>query len=110
MGPIEWAAAKHGGRGKRGWKKLHLAVDHAGVIVAQALTKSTTDDPTTGVHFVKTVPGDIATVRPMRRKTLSPSTTPPVNEKLGSSCRRGEQRRFLAAAPARRLATGRSAG
>jgi hypothetical protein len=27
VGEGEWAAAKHGGRGKRGWKKLHLAVD-----------------------------------------------------------------------------------
>ena len=30
-GEGEWAAAKHGRRGRRGWKKLHLGVDHAGV-------------------------------------------------------------------------------
>ena len=37
VGAGEWAAAKHGRRGKRGWKKLHLGVDHqSGVIVAQA--------------------------------------------------------------------------
>ena len=34
VGEGEWAAAKHGGRGTRGWKKLHLGVDRAGVIVA----------------------------------------------------------------------------
>ena len=34
VGTGEWAAAKHGGRGKRGWKKLHLGVDQAGLIVA----------------------------------------------------------------------------
>ena len=34
VGEGEWAAAKHGRRGRRGWKKLHLGVDHAGVIVA----------------------------------------------------------------------------
>ena len=34
VGEGEWAAVKHGGKGKRGWKKLHLGVDGAGVIVA----------------------------------------------------------------------------
>ena len=48
FGEGEWAAAKHGGRGKRGWKKLHLGVDRSGVIVAQALTEPTADDATTG--------------------------------------------------------------
>ena len=38
VGAGEWAAVKHGGRGTRGWKKLHLGVDRSGVIVAQALT------------------------------------------------------------------------
>ncbi len=37
VGEGEWAAAKHGGKGKRGWKKLYLGVDGSGVIVAQAL-------------------------------------------------------------------------
>ena len=58
----EWAAAKHGGRGKRGWKKLHLEVDRSGVIVAQALTEPTSDDATNGIRFVETVPGDVASV------------------------------------------------
>ena len=62
FGEGEWAAAKHGGRGKRGWKKLHLGVDRSGVIVAQALTAPTSDDATTGVRFVETVPGDVASV------------------------------------------------
>ena len=35
-GQGEWAAVKHGGRGIRGWKKLHLGVDGSGVIVAHA--------------------------------------------------------------------------
>ncbi len=39
VGEGEWAAAKHGGRGTRGWKKLHLGVDRSGVIVAHALTE-----------------------------------------------------------------------
>ncbi len=35
VGEGEWAAAKHGERGRRGWKKLHLGVDRSGVIVAE---------------------------------------------------------------------------
>ncbi|MGK0304128.1 MAG: hypothetical protein ACI89X_005036, partial [Planctomycetota bacterium] len=31
FGEGEWAAAKHGGKGVRGWKKLHLGVDGDGV-------------------------------------------------------------------------------
>ena len=43
FGEGEWAAAKHGGHGRRGWRKLHLGVNRSGVIVAQALTDATTD-------------------------------------------------------------------
>ena len=41
-GEGEWATVKHGGRGTRGWKTLHVGVDHTGVIVAHALTRSRT--------------------------------------------------------------------
>ncbi len=40
VGEGEWAAAKHGGRGRRGWKTRHLGVDRSGVIVARALTEA----------------------------------------------------------------------
>ena len=53
FGEGEWAAAKHGGSGKRGWKKLHLGVDRTGVIVTQALTEPTADDATTCVRLVQ---------------------------------------------------------
>ena len=33
VGAGEWAAAKHGGCGRRGWRKLHLGVDQSGVIL-----------------------------------------------------------------------------
>ncbi len=62
LGEGEWAAAKHGKRGKRGWKKLHLGVDRAGVIVAQAVTEPTADDATTGVGLVENVGGKVASV------------------------------------------------
>ncbi|HJN43833.1 MAG TPA: IS5 family transposase [Vicinamibacterales bacterium] len=62
VGEDEWAAAKYGGRGQRGWKKLHLGVDQLGTIVAYALTDSTVDDATTGVGLIQAVDDDIARV------------------------------------------------
>ncbi len=47
VGEGEWAAAKHGGKGKRGWKKLHLGVDGSGLIAAQVLTDAHADDAAT---------------------------------------------------------------
>ena len=64
VGEGEWAAAKHGGRGTRGWKKLHVGVDQAGVIVAHALTDATGDDATTGVELIEAIGDDIARARP----------------------------------------------
>jgi hypothetical protein len=54
--------AKHGGRGQRGWTKLHLGVDGAGVIVAQRLTEATVDDATTGVGVIEALDADRARV------------------------------------------------
>ena len=62
VGEGEWAAAKHGGRGRRGWKKLHLGVDGAGVIIAHALTDANIDDATTGIDLIEAVVDDIARV------------------------------------------------
>ena len=33
VGAGEWATAKHGGRGRRGWRTLHRGVDQSGVIL-----------------------------------------------------------------------------
>ena len=62
FGKGQWAAAKHGGKGMQGWKKLHLGVDQAGFIVAQVLTDSNVDDATTGVDIIGQVKRDISTV------------------------------------------------
>ena len=59
VGEGEWTTAKHGRRGRRGWKKLHLGVDPTGVIVAHALTEATLDDATTGVELIAVVNDDI---------------------------------------------------
>ncbi|MGK0265360.1 MAG: hypothetical protein ACI8UD_004023, partial [Planctomycetota bacterium] len=62
FGEGEWAAAKHGGKGIRGWKKLHLGVDGDGVIVGQRLTDASVDDGNVGVDFVDSVPGKVRRV------------------------------------------------
>jgi IS5 family transposase len=62
LGEGEWAAAKHGGHGRRGWKKLHLGVDRSGVSVAHALTEATADDATTGITLISAVDGSLASV------------------------------------------------
>ena len=58
----EWAAVKHGGRGRRGWRKLHLGVDGSGAIVAHTLTDSNADDAPTGLKLIDAVNGDISSV------------------------------------------------
>ncbi len=62
VGEGEWAAAKHGRRGRQGWKKLHLGVDRTGVIIAQALTDATVDDATIGLTLIAEVDGALASV------------------------------------------------
>ena len=62
VGEGEWAAAKYGGRGQRGWRKLHLGVDQAGVIVAQTLTEATVDDATTGIGLIEALDADITSL------------------------------------------------
>ena len=62
FGEGEWAAAKHGGRGKRGWRKLHLGVDRSGVIVAQSLTEANADDAATALDLIATLDGDLASL------------------------------------------------
>ena len=62
VGEGEWAAVKHGGSGRRGWKKLHLGVERSGVIVAHALTEATVDDATTGVDLIEAVAEEVLSV------------------------------------------------
>ena len=60
VGEGEWAAARHGGAGRRAWKKLHLGVDRSGAIVAQVLTDGNADDAATGLDLIDALEGDIA--------------------------------------------------
>jgi transposase len=59
IGEGEWEAVKHGGRGKRAWKKLHLGVDRSGVIIAEVLTDGNADDARTALDLVDKVEGDV---------------------------------------------------
>jgi IS5 family transposase len=59
VGEGEWAAVKHGGGGKRGWRKLHVGVDANGRIQTQVLTKSNVDDVTTGIKIIKATKGKL---------------------------------------------------
>ena len=62
VGEGEWAAAKHGGKGRRGWKRLHLGVDAAGVIVAQSLTDGSAHDASEGLGLLASVKQEVATL------------------------------------------------
>ncbi|MFT5290081.1 MAG: hypothetical protein ACI8QS_002683 [Planctomycetota bacterium] len=62
VGEGEWAAAKHGKRGKRGWRKLHIGVNRQGKILAQVMTESTGDDANTGLAIIKATKGRLASV------------------------------------------------
>ncbi len=62
VGEGEWAAAKHGKRGKRAWGKLHVGFNRAGVIVAQVVTDSNVDDASTGVDLIKQIDGKLTSI------------------------------------------------
>ena len=62
VGAGEWAAAKHGGRGRRGWRKLYLGVDQSGVIRVHTLTEATSDDATTALDLLTAVEGPLVRV------------------------------------------------
>jgi transposase len=62
-GAGEWLADKHGQRGRRGWRKLHLAVDaHSGQIVAATLTDQDVDDASQVDPLLDQIPGEIEQV------------------------------------------------
>ena len=62
VGEGEWVAAKHGGRGRRGWRKLHLGVDQSGVIRVHTLTEATGDDATTALDLLTAVEGPLVRI------------------------------------------------
>ena len=63
IGEGPWTTAKHGERGTRKWRKLHVGVDANSVIVAQKLTDSTTDDAGVVPYLLDQIPDDKKIVR-----------------------------------------------
>src|SRR4051812_14509343 len=62
-GAGEWLAERHGGRGTRGWRKLHLAVDPGGgEILACELTGNEEGDASQVGPLLEQIPGPIASV------------------------------------------------
>src|SRR5918998_4657509 len=58
-----WLAETHGGRGRRSWRKLHLAVDpNSGEILASELTTSEGGDPPLVGPLLARITGPIASV------------------------------------------------
>jgi IS5 family transposase len=63
FGQGEWAAAKHGpGTTGPGWRKLHLAVDDKGNILAVNLTESEVADAAAAPDLIAAVGGDIVRI------------------------------------------------
>ena len=62
VGAGEWVAATHGGRGRRGWRKLHRGVDQSGVIRVHTLTGATGDGATTALDLLDAVDGPLVRV------------------------------------------------
>ncbi len=62
-GAGEWLVAKHGERGTRTWRKLHLAVDPiSGEILASELTSNDEGDATQVGPLPEQIPGPLASV------------------------------------------------
>ena len=62
-GAGEWQAEKHGGRGRRTWRKLHLAVNpDSSEILASELTSHEIGDPSLVGPLLEQIPGTIASV------------------------------------------------
>ena len=62
VGAGEWAAAKHGGRGRRGWRKLHRGVEQSGAILVHTLTEATGEDATTALDLLDAVEGPLVRI------------------------------------------------
>ena len=108
VGAGEWAAAKHGGRGRRGWRKLHLGVDQSDVIRVHTLTQATGDDATTALDLL-TGPMVLSCASPLTPPlTRSPSTRRRRRGVRRSSFHRPGRRTSLAIARGRPCGIGRS--
>jgi len=86
-GAGEWLVEKHGERGKRTWRKLHLAVDPStGEILACELTSNEEGDASQMGPLLEQIPGPLASVvadgaydgEPVYRAVSERQSDPPV--------------------------------
>src|SRR5215218_6047833 len=86
-GAGEWLAETHGERGRRTWRKLHLAVDPStGEILASALTRHEEGDASQVGPLLEQIPGPLASViadgaydgEPVYRAVAERQPDPPV--------------------------------
>src|SRR3954453_8361254 len=86
-GAGEWLVEKHGGRGKRTWRKLHLAIDPSpGEIFASELTSNEEGDASQVGPLLDQIPGPLASViadgaydgEPVYRAVAERQPDPPV--------------------------------
>jgi len=54
-----WSRHKHGGKRRRGWRKLHITVDQNGQILSTSLTDETTKDANEIPRLLKDIDGPI---------------------------------------------------
>ena len=60
FGDGEWQAHKHRANRRRSWRKLHLAIDGDGYIIASALTDRIVSDASVGISILEKIEGTIA--------------------------------------------------
>src|SRR3954465_2931675 len=86
-GAGEWLVEKHGARGKRTWRKLHLAIDPStGEILASELTSNEEGDASQVGPLLDQIPGPLASViadgaydgEPVYRAVAERQSDPPV--------------------------------
>src|SRR4051812_39573806 len=86
-GAGEWLAEKHGARGKRTWRKLHLAINPStGEILASELTSNEEGDASQVGPLLDQIPGPLASViadgaydgKPVYRAVAERQPDPPV--------------------------------
>ena len=60
FGDGEWQAHKHRASRRRSWRKLHLAIDGSGYIIASAITDRIVPDASVGISILEHIEGTIA--------------------------------------------------